>query len=521
MNKKLISGIFFLLLDAGLHAQSLQIKVYEDQEIARAKDEELMQFPSAFSFDVINAKNNIAKNIFVSWARQKDNRALPPDYHHLISGNSGISYGQIHTSPNIAFRNTLKKRDGSILVIPFKGNDFKDSVSSLSFSYHTSSDNGKTWAEHNNGRVEYGNIKIKGMRFHRGVIEDWDGTLYALAYGHFENDRFSSTWIVKSTDGGIKWKYLGTTAKGDMPFSESTIAQCADGSWLVVARNNHHLPMWYTRSRDKGLTWTPIALLPGLPVGSTEADDLNESVDPHLLMMPNGVLVLSYGRPNLHLAFSASGNGDDWGHITTTMVENPLRKTSAYSAIVHVASDQLAQIHDTGANWTYGKTKPEGAVYSVVQKFVDVKRDFADKIDLGRMFLNKQISVQTDLNFSRPASPETRVSGCFDGSTNYWSGAFKAGKKGSFKLSMDKPYNLSRIGLCMQTGFNQSAYIRYSVDGKKWKKLPVSYTEKTHYAIEYAKFETPITAKYLEISLKSSGKFTSLNEIELYGTSQK
>lgn len=515
--KLILNTTAFLLISVLTHGQSLQVKVHGDEEIVRAEGEALTQFPSAFAVDAVNDKGDNVKKIFVAWAKHKDKGSAVPNADHTISTDSGVNYGPVSSSPNVAFRNAIKKRDGTILIISFKGDDIPAPTNVFTFDYLTSDDNGKTWSLHEDGKIDFGSHKIRGMRFHRGVIEDSDGALYALCYGHFEGDKFSRTWIVKSIDGGTNWTYLNSTGKKEMPLSEATIVQCVDGSWLVVMRNNGHKPLRYTRSRDKGLTWTPLALLPGFPVGSTKGDDLNESVDPHLLLMPNGVLVLSYGRPNLHLAFSASGNGDDWSNITTTMIEHPLRKTSAYSAILPVASDKLLQIHDTGANWTYGRKKPEGAVYSVVQKFVDVKRDISNKIDLKTKFRNGEISVETDLNFSRSASPETRIAGAFDGSTAYWSGAFKEKDKGIFTLTLDKPYVLSNIGLCLQTGFEQSAKIRYSADGKKWKKLPASYRDKTHYAIDYTKLKSPVSAKYIEIAVKNSGEFISLNELELYG----
>lgn len=59
-------------------------------------------------------------------------------------------------------------------------------------------------------------------------------------------------------------------------------------------------PMLKSFSYDNGRTWTVPE--PFTPNG----------VDPNLLLLQNGVLVLASGRPGVQLRFSFDGKGDSW-----------------------------------------------------------------------------------------------------------------------------------------------------------------------------------------------------------------
>ena len=59
-------------------------------------------------------------------------------------------------------------------------------------------------------------------------------------------------------------------------------------------------PMYRTRSRDGGRTWSKPAVI------------AKNGVMPRLLRLGNGMLVLSSGRPGVQLRISKSGLGDDW-----------------------------------------------------------------------------------------------------------------------------------------------------------------------------------------------------------------
>ncbi|HEY0668116.1 MAG TPA: exo-alpha-sialidase [Sphingobacteriaceae bacterium] len=502
-------------------AQISQIRTFPLKEIAHASGDSIMHFPSAIAFDAPDSNGIITKKILVSWGINKDDASLFPKSGWKSSVNGGLTFGRALAEPNISFLNAIKLRNGKIITIPFKLNDRPTNETVFTFSYHTSTDNGITWRKHPDGRVDFGTTAVKGIRLHRGIIEENDGSLYCLGYGAFVGDKVSRVFILKSVDGGTSWTYFNTIAKDPVKvFNEATIVRCVNGSWLVVMRNESWKPLYYSRSADKGVNWTQPKQLPGLPTNSTPGDDLNESVDPHLLLMPNGILVLSYGRPNLHLAFSEDGNGTNWSNITTTFVEvQNVLETSSYSVLLPVDANRLFLIHDSGANWSYPKeilaTRPNP--YSILGGFVDVLRNETNRIDLKNLYKQGKITVNTDMIYSNSNAPETGISGAFDGSTDYWSGAFKSGRQASYVINLDQAYTITDIALSLHIGNLQSAAIRFSTDGKKWTK-PVLYKNRIHYAMEYKKLKVPVSSRYVKVDIDGVASMVSLNEIELYGT---
>ncbi|MBC7390176.1 MAG: exo-alpha-sialidase [Opitutaceae bacterium] len=133
---------------------------------------------------------------------------------------------------------------------------------------------------------------------------------------------------------------------------ESTLARCADGSWPIVMRQvsaiDVFLPLLYSRSTDKGISWSTPAVLPGL--GSAV-----KSIDPKLMLLPNGTMVLIYGRPDQRLAFSPDGSGYNWSTSIVTYTDaNETCPTSANSAIVALEHNRLLQFGDY-----HGMTTPD------------------------------------------------------------------------------------------------------------------------------------------------------------------
>jgi hypothetical protein len=90
--------------------------------------------------------------------------------------------------------------------------------------------------------------------------------------------------------------------------------------------------MAITFSEDLGRSWGPLVSLnhPG--------------VFPTLTMLDNGVLVLAYGRPGVHLMFSLDGTGHTWTAPITLRVGDPekwLTKSCGYTSIVHVGPNSF------------------------------------------------------------------------------------------------------------------------------------------------------------------------------------
>ena len=185
-----------------------------------------------------------------------------------------------------------------------------------------------------------------GLYCHRGLIELNDGTLLAGLFGNFERDRVeppqgadigikARAFVMKSTDGGRNWHYVGTVAtptldmtENEEGYSEWDMVQLSDGRLLGVIRTGHYSPLVCSYSSDLGRTWTKPEKLRGLDWG----------VDPCLIRLKDKRLVLAYGRNerpgsrSCELAISTDGAGANWTNIRVA----PPDRRSAYPTIFEV-----------------------------------------------------------------------------------------------------------------------------------------------------------------------------------------
>jgi|GEM_PF-902417 len=507
-------------------AQIVDVTVHSAQPgtITTATGSQLQQFPSAFGFDAIDGSGNMYKKVFLSYSESPDSASATPVATYRVSTNGGLTFpasSEVTGSP-MGFLNAVKRMDGTLLAFDFKPTGVVAGTSNKTwkFQYYTSTDEGANWTTHTNGTVTFPQSfdTTIGPRMHGGILTDPDGTLYALAYGNYVGDTKNRSMLAKSTNGGAAWTIVSTIgASGTLNFNETAIARTVNGSLLAVMRVASNQPMYYARSTDNGSTWTTPAKLPG--VSDTNA----QSVDPVLQLLPNGVLVLSYGRPNTKILLSEDGNGTSWTNLTSTFSETPnVLETTGYTALVTVGPNRFLQIGDTGADWSYSPI-PSPNPFSIWGKTIDVVKTPINRIDLKEKYKQGKITVTTDMTYTNAAHPEARIAGAFDGSTNYWSGAFKAGSAGSttnatFQIALDKMYRLSDIGTSLQIGTAESAQIYLSQDGVNWGIPVKTFTNKKHYAIEYTHFNVPISAQYVKVEASGTTGYISLNELELYST---
>ncbi len=105
----------------------------------------------------------------------------------------------------------------------------------------------------------------------------------------------------------------------EMP-SETAMALTSDNQLLCIGRSTDHRqrPMWITHSADRGRTWSKRT--PVMPFG----------VMPQLLTLDNSVLVLTFGRPGVHLSFSTDGTGRTWTK-PTAIITGDARKVTQHS----------------------------------------------------------------------------------------------------------------------------------------------------------------------------------------------
>jgi hypothetical protein len=177
------------------------------------------------------------------------------------------------------------------------------------------------------GNEELGPGQIRGAN----VVGLPDGTLLVPMYGSLYQDivwfdfrmfggylkypqawprQFKyRSWVMRSDDGGMNWRYQGTIAAlpelGDEGFCEPNIAVLQDGSLMAVLRNGggDYAPLWISRSWDGGKNWSYPAVS-NTPTGNA----------PQIEQLPNGVLACAYGRPGNRVSFDLTGSGLAWSH---------------------------------------------------------------------------------------------------------------------------------------------------------------------------------------------------------------
>ncbi len=182
-----------------------------------------------------------------------------------------------------------------------------------------------------------------GPLFMRSIVEARDGSLLSLMCGWFDTDTNESpvkgqsyrrSFICQSTDRGRSWEYYSTIAYepnwGSEGWNEGSLRRLPDGNLIAALRSGSDSSAWKDNplclffSEDDGLTWSP-------PHRSGV-----DGVYPSLVVMSNGILACSYGRPGAKIMFSMD-NGKTWTDHTSI---NPERY-SGYSWIVEVGPGEL------------------------------------------------------------------------------------------------------------------------------------------------------------------------------------
>lgn len=167
-------------------------------------------------------------------------------------------------------------------------------------------------------------------RYPVGVDDRWVTAMQVKCNG----DRGYRTVLMESRDEGATWDFVSTIANPVNEerdgFCEPALMRVPDGSLLCVMRRGGGVPLAQARSIDGGKTWSEPQFLAA------------HGVDPDLCLLPNGVLVCSYGRPGRHLMFSVDGCGYSWGYAT----DLGTRAGSTYMGLAAISDDTLLVTYD-------------------------------------------------------------------------------------------------------------------------------------------------------------------------------
>ena len=179
------------------------------------------------------------------------------------------------------------------------------------------------------------------------------------------------TVCLKSDDAGRSWRYLSTPGPLDPRFAEhgllahATNGLCepgctrlATGELFLVMRLGSWHPLYSTVSADDGVTWAPQAEQgPGCYYAGWPARPLSVSgILPTVLTLPNGVLALCSGRPDVTLSFSFD-HGYHWPWSHRIIEDNKPEEQGTYNnTMAHVAPGRLLLMYDRGG---YHRRPPE------------------------------------------------------------------------------------------------------------------------------------------------------------------
>lgn len=196
-----------------------------------------------------------------------------------------------------------------------------------------------------------------------------DGRLFMTVYGKFSGDKTYTNFAVTSHDAGFTWRFLSIVASGkDVPEAregpdESATVQLADGRLMCAFRVESGKDYFKSYSADEGATWTKPECMAGV-----------WSVEPALVRLPNGLMLLTGGRPGLFLWVCTDGQGERWERFNqaehhNALVADPARRFSdafceakervnpaqstSYTDMVAVGPDEALLCYDRlGNGWS-------------------------------------------------------------------------------------------------------------------------------------------------------------------------
>ena len=155
--------------------------------------------------------------------------------------------------------------------------------------------------------------------FDRHIFDVGGGKILAVVYG-----ASPFGYMMQTMDQGKTWTHFGTIGKGDEP----GVARITPQEWTALLRQDSWSPLHQVWSHDGGKTWSqPVVLEEG-------------SVDPDVLVMSNGVIACSFGRPGDSLMLSTD-HGKTWGYhqVITDM------DVGGYTTIQEVRPGRLLYVY--------------------------------------------------------------------------------------------------------------------------------------------------------------------------------
>jgi hypothetical protein len=459
-----------------------------------------------------------AKRVLSTWSRHYDDATAPQDLGSGVSEQNGLAFttdldGKQFDGFDLT--TTTRLRNGRILTAQFTA--ATQSPTGLGIRMGSSADVGRTWKSWD-APVTQPDTALAWIRVQRTLMELPDGELLMTGYGAIKANGQAVSLVFESSDNGHTWA-VRSIIRGPRGINEMSMARTSDGQLVALFREAGSpsgllqlYPLLQAYSSDDGQTWTTPTEL------KTPAGIPNAGVDPNLVLMPNGALMASYGRPDNTVLISWDGTGRTWDKGDTVFA-NPASDTDP--GRYHGSSGNTT-IQAVGTNYAlyWGDTchtiylcREYGQNTKVFVRRIDAVKGGAGKLDLMTRYLNGSVHLQGSVQRADPRTPEARLAGAIDGSTGVNSAAFL--RPGSpFTVQLDQPRNLDQIGLMLGNGVPQSVNVQTSLDGRHWGAPVAAIRDTVDYAMRYYHFPT-VTARYVRVA-PTDHRSTAITELELY-----
>lgn len=475
----------------------------------------LSGFPQAFATDTV-VDGVTQRKVLVSWAENRDTAAAESVDGLAVSDNGARTFTK-HSERLMAI-SMVRLDDGSIFATEFLPTT--DAAGAIAIKTARSTDLGKTWTR-GTAKLVQDKVQFVWIRVHRGVHQLTDGTLLMPAYGVAQGQTRNRSVLLQSTDRGDTWTIRNAAIMpptATLGTNEMALSRTSDGRLVGFLRADGNSSLYQTYSDDDGVTWTPPAVI-NAPAGAPRG-----WVDPGVVLQPNGMLVLSYGRPDNTLLVSRDGTGRTWDDHRNVFANAPretsparFHGSSANTAIVSVSANQSVVFGDSCAN-IWG-CKEYGQLHRVWARMVDAVTPGTGKVDLATKVRSGTVKLSGDVAAGPRAFPETRIEGATDGSSERHAAAPLA-KGGKLVVELDRMYTVDRVGLMLGYGGPQDADVQFSVDGKAWSQPALKPRGTVDYAVRYHQI-APTQAKYVKISAPAGGNLDAVTELELYAADTK